>query len=88
MNEFKSVPGLSSSAPLNMNGDIHRKRPDDSEPRVSLGTCYVSCFIFDIQNVINSPHPHRRTSMVVRHSSKKCVNAASLTIKNLNFMTS
>lgn len=52
MNEFKSTPGLSSSAPLNMNRDIHCKRADDSEPRVSLGTRYVSCLIFDIQNVV------------------------------------
>ncbi|XP_024625124.1 nuclear speckle splicing regulatory protein 1 isoform X1 [Medicago truncatula] len=36
MNEFKSTPGLSSSAPLNMNRDIHCKRADDSEPRISL----------------------------------------------------
>ncbi|TKY62341.1 CRIB domain-containing protein RIC7 [Spatholobus suberectus] len=34
MNEFKSVPG-NSSAPLNHNGDIHSKGPDNSVQRAS-----------------------------------------------------
>jgi hypothetical protein len=46
MNEFKSTPGLSSSGPLNMNGDNHSRELNDW---ASSGTCYyyLACFIFD-----------------------------------------
>lgn len=44
MNEYNSVSGLSSSAPLNMNGD---RGTDDSDNWVSPGMCYIYIFVRD-----------------------------------------
>lgn len=74
MNEFKSVPGLSSSAPLNMNGDIHSKGLDDSAKLRSSGICYISCCMFDIENVRDSPH-----------SRKHDINGCSINVRRFIF---